>query len=170
MWRDEYEFSWRRGEFARFKSGMDETLAGGSVFREILPLSRLRQIAADGWCRLPGLYFMTKGFVRLDAEGCLDLLRGYLAYLDTVPNFHMMIVDDAALLHSENCWQLKKNHHLAINYWGAREPVMIHSDQLMLLREFQSSFDQLWAQGEMALKNRAGVAAILKDIIKKLEE
>jgi len=165
---NEAEYAWRSGEFTRFKSGMDDTLRGGSVFREILSLTRLNQIVQDGFCRMPGLYFMNKGFVLLDAQGCIDILNGYVRYLETVPNFHLLILDDIATLHSDNCWQLKQNHHLAINHWSGAEPVMIHSDQLILLREFQAHFDRLWAQGAGGIGNRSGVLAIIKDVLKRL--
>ena len=166
----EEEFAWRSAEFARFKSGLDETLRGGSVFREILSLVRLNQIAEDGFCRMPGLYFMKKGFVLLDAKGCADVLRGYVRYLETVPNFHLLILDDITVLHSDNCWQLKQNHHLAINHWSGAEPVMIHSDQLILLREFQAYFDRLWAQGARSIGSRTGVIATLQAVVKRLEQ
>lgn len=164
----EAEYAWRSAEFTRFKSGMDETLRGGSVFREILSLSRLNQIVRDGFCRMPGLYFMKKGFVHLDAQGCADVLNGYIRYLETVSDFHLLILDDITLLHSDNCWQLKQNHHLAINHWSGPEPVMIHSDQLMLLREFQAHFDRLWAQGAGAVGSRANVISILRDVAGRL--
>lgn len=166
----EAEYAWRSAEFTRFKSGMDETLGSGSVFREILSLSRLNQIVRDGFCRMPGLYFMKKGFVHLDAQGCADVLFGYIHYLETVPNFHLLILDDITLLHSDNCWQLKRNHHLAINHWSGPEPVMIHSDQLMLLREFQAHFDRLWAQGAGGIGSRANVISILRDVAGRLDQ
>jgi hypothetical protein len=80
----------------------------------------------------------------------------------------VLILDDIATLHSDNCWQLKQNHHLAINHWSGAEPVMIHSDQLILLREFQAHFNHLWALGTGSLGNRAGVIAALQDVIKRL--
>ena len=166
---NESEYAWRSAEFTRFKSGMDETLRGGSVFREILSLSRLNQIVRDGFCRMPGLYFMRKGFVHLDAQGCADILNGYIQYLEAFPNFHLLILDDITLLHSDNCWQLKQNHHLAINHWSGPEPVMIHSDQLILLREFQAHFDRLWAQGAGGIGSRANVISILQDVVERLK-
>jgi hypothetical protein len=164
----EEEFAWRSAEFIRFKSGMDETLKGGLVFREILSLARLNQIAQDGFCRMPGLYFMFKGFVNLDAEGCAAILNGYIYYLNTVPNFHLLILDDISMLHTDNCWQLKQNHHVAINHWSGNEPVMIHSDQLLLIREFQMHFDSLWAQGSGCIGNRSGVIDTLQDVLERL--
>ncbi|MEA4896090.1 MAG: hypothetical protein VB064_12650, partial [Oscillospiraceae bacterium] len=167
---DETEYAWRSGEFIRFKSGLDQALKNGSVFREILSLARLNQIAQDGFCRMPGLYFMNKGFVLLDAQGCADILNGYTNYLESVPNFHLLILDDIATLHSDNCWQLKQNHHLAINHWSAAEPVMIYSDQLILLREFQAHFDSLWVRGSGSIGNRSGVVSILREVAAKLTE
>ncbi|MEA4816392.1 MAG: helix-turn-helix transcriptional regulator [Lachnospiraceae bacterium] len=162
------EYSWRSLEFIRFKSGMDETLKGGTVFREILSLSRLNQIARDGFCRMPGLYFMNKGFIKLNREGCAAILDGYIRYLKNVPNFHILILDDITTLHSDNCWQLKQNHHLAINHWRGSEPVMIHSDQLILLRDFQAHFDKLWELGTGGIGSRVGVIVILEDVLKDL--
>lgn len=164
----EAEYAWRSGEFSRFKTGMDGTLRGGSAFREILSLVRLNQIVQDGFCRMPGLYFMNKGFTILDTQGCTDILNGYVNYLETVPNFQLLILDDITTLHSDNCWQLKQNHHLAINHWSGAEPVMICSDQLILLREFQMHFDRLWAQGAGGIGNRPGVISILLDVVKRL--
>ncbi len=166
----EAEYVWRSMEFTRFRSGMDETLRNGSVFREILSLSRLNQIVEDGFCRMPGLYFMKKGFVSLDAQGCVAILNGYIRYLKTIPGFHVLILDDITMLHSDNCWQLKQNHHLAINHWSGPEPVMIHSDQLMLLREFQAHFDKLWAGSAGGIGSRAGALSILQDTVKRLTQ
>jgi len=160
----EEEFAWRSSEFKRFKSGMDKILQDGTVLREILSLKRLRQISQDGHCRMPGLYFMREGFVELDKEGCTAIINGYIRYLETIPNFHVLILDDITMLHTDNCWQLKQNHHLAINHWSGSEPVMIYSDQLILLREFQAHFDSLWAQGAGAAGNRSNVLDILRTI------
>jgi hypothetical protein len=158
------EFAWRSAEFTRFKSGMDGALGGDTVFREILSLSRLRQVARDGFCRMPGLYFMQKGFVDLNAGGCAAILNGYIHYLDTVPNFHLLILDDLSALHAGSCWHIKRNVSLAANCWSGEEPLMIHTDQRLIVNEFQSHFDSLWAQGAGSPGNRNNVAAILRDV------
>ncbi|NLI20936.1 MAG: hypothetical protein GX418_05240 [Clostridiales bacterium] len=162
------EFAWRSSEFVRFKGGMDAVLSAGAVYREILPLSRLNDIAQRGSCRMAGLYFMERGYVDLDTEGCLAILMGYIDYLEHIPNFHMLILDDLTLLHQNSCWHLKRNQSLGINNWQGQEPVMIHSDQLILLREFQRHFDALWARGEDAGSSRASVISILKDVVARL--
>lgn len=164
------EYAWRSAEFARFKSNMDQVLAGGSCYREILSLNRLNDIAQRGVCRLPGLYFMERGYLDLDTEGCLAILNGYAEYLENTPNFQLLILDDLTILHQNNCWHLKQNQSLAINYWSGREPMMVHSNQLMLLREFQTHFDRLWAQGKGAIGSRAHMISILRDVVSRLEK
>ena len=163
------EFEWRSAEFIRFKSGMDKTLKDGSVFREILSLARLNRIVQDGFCRMPGLYFMNKGFVDLDVDGCIAILKGYIHYLNTVPNFHLLILDDISALHVDNCWQLKRNQHVAINHWRGEEPVMIHSDQLLLIREFQAHFESLWIRGNGCIGIRSSVITVLRDVVERLD-
>ncbi|NLD59858.1 MAG: hypothetical protein GX647_09425 [Clostridiales bacterium] len=163
------EFAWRSAEFLRFKSGMDGVLCEGMVYREILSLPRLNDIALTGRCRMAGLYFMERGYIDLDAEGCAAILSGYIEYLQTVPSYHMLILDDLSLLHQNNCWHLKQNQSLGINYWQDKEPVMLHSDQLLLLREFQTHFDRLWARGEGYIGNRSNVVSILMDVLERLK-
>ena len=163
------EYAWRSAEFVRFKSGMDRVLKTGSPYREIICLSRLNDIVLRGSCRMAGLYFMERGYIDLDTMGCTAILNGYINYLESTPNFSMLILDDLSVLHQNNCWHLKKNQSLGINYWQGREPVTIHSDQLMLLREFQMHFDQLWAQGVGAVGSRANVISILRNVARRLE-
>lgn len=165
----EEEYAWRSAEYMRFKNGLDETLKDGAVFREIISLSRLNDIAKTGFCRMSGLYFMQGGYVSLTAQGCADILNGYIRYLETVPNFHLLIVDKFNEIHESNCWQLKQNHHLAVNCWSGPEPTMIYSDQLMLIREFQNHFDALWANGISNIGNRTNVISILQEVVRRLK-
>lgn len=162
------EYAWRSAEFARFQNGMNLVLAGGARFREILSLARLNDIAERGTCRMSGLYFMELGYADLDAEGCARVLEGYIAYLNKYPNFSVLILDDFARLHEGACWQLKREHHIAINDWQSPRPVMVYSDQLMLLREFQAHFDRLWALGAGGAGGRGNAILILKDVLARL--
>lgn len=164
------EYAWRSSEFVRFKCGMDAVLKAGSPFREIVSLSRLNDIALRGRCRMAGLYFMELGYIDLDAEGCSDILNGYIDYLKREPNFNLLIFDDLSILHQSNCWHLKQNQSLGINDWQGREPVMIHSDQLILLREFQAHFEKLWEEGRKAVGNRANVISMLQDVVGRLNQ
>ncbi len=164
------EFDWRSAEFMRFQKGMDAALSGGAVFREILSLERLNQVARDGFCRMPGLYFMGSGFVNLDATGCAAILKGYIHYLETVPAFNVLILDDLSILNVGSCWHIKQNASVAVNCWSGEEPLMIHTDQILLVGEFQSRFNDLWEQGKGFIGSRAGVTAILQDVLTQLAE
>ena len=164
------EYAWRSSEFVRFKSGMNDMLKAGSVYREIISLSRLNDIALRGSCRMAGLYFMERGYIDLDKSGCIDILNGYIDYLENVPCFNMVIVEDLSILHQNSCWHLKYNQSLGINNWQGRIPVMIHSDHLILLREFQTHFDKLWRQAEDTGSNRASVVSILRDVVSRLSK
>lgn len=161
--KDLSEFAWRSAEFGKLKAGMDGNLQSGAAFREIIPLSRLNDIVRRGSCRMAGLYFAELGYVDLDARGCADILSGYIDYLEHQPNFSLLILDDLPELNGNNCWHIKQGDHVSVNNWQGDEPVMIYSDQLMLLREFQSRFDALWAKGAGAVGNRANVISILRD-------
>lgn len=163
------EYAWRSAEFVRFKSGMDSNLKQGVPFREVLSLKRLNDIAQQGFCRMAGLYFMERGYIELDAEGCAAILKGYMDYLEKVPNFQLLILDDLSPAQKDNCWQIKREHHVAINHWSGRSPVMIYSDQTMLLREFGARFDALWAQGAGGVGSRSNVMSILRDVMERLE-
>lgn len=74
---------------------------------------------------MAGLYFMERGYIELDAEGCAAILKGYVEYLEKVPNFKLLILDDLSTAQKDNCWQIKREHHVAINHWSGPEPVMI---------------------------------------------
>ena len=51
-----------------------------------------------------------------------------------------------------------------------KEPVMVYSDQLMLLREFQTRYDALWERGAGAIGSRVNVISILKDVAGRMEK
>ncbi len=164
------EFSWRSAEFVRFQVGMNTNLNNGVQFREILSLSRLNDIVLNGRCRMAGLYFAERGYIDLDTRGCVDILNGYLDYLEREPTFRLLILDDLTALHGNNCWHIKQSGHVTINNWQGTEPVMVYSDQLSLLREFQERFDGLWEQGSSSIGSRANVVRIIRDTIARLDE
>ena len=149
---------------------MDNALDSGSVFREIIPLSRINDIVKTGVCRMSALYFMKKGYVYLDTQGCIDILQGYIDTLNNRDNFQIYITDKDLATTSDSCTQIKRDLHVAINYWGGVEPVMVHSDQVLILKEFQNTFDKLYASGEGFAGSKNNVISILNDAIKKLKD
>lgn len=139
------QYRWRYQEFSRFKEAMDSVLKH-SRFREVLSLTMLHQIAETGRCRMPSMYFMEAGVWNLDAEDCLDILDGYIHYLRSVPSFQVILLDDEALFMPNSCWHIKNNKHVMIHSWNIDHPVMVYSDQLLLIDEFQRHFEHLWGK------------------------
>ena len=137
------QYEWRHLEFARFKAAMDQVLTD-SRFREVLSLGKLREIARTGRCRMPSMYFMDTGVWELDAAACVNILDGYIDFLECVPNFHVVLLEDETLFMPNSCWHIKSNRHIMIHSWNTDEPVMVYSNQLMLIDEFQKHFDHLW--------------------------
>ena len=138
------QYDWRYQEFTRFQEAMN-TVLGNSRFREVLSLPKLNEIAETGCCRMPSMYFMDTGVWHIDAEDCVETLNGYLRYLEAYPNFQVVLLDDESLFMENSCWHIKNNKHVMIHSWNIDNPIMVYSDQLLLIDEFQRHFDNLWA-------------------------
>jgi hypothetical protein len=158
----------RSNEFKRFKYGMDENLRSGTVFREIISRERLERIAVEKRCRMPGVYFLEKGILELDAAGCIAILEGYIDYLKSFPNFNLMIADGITAINTDSCWHLKQNRHVTINAWDKQEPTLIYSDQLILTHEFQMHFNNLWMRESYSLGVRGKTIETLEYILTEL--
>lgn len=139
----EEEFVWRQQEFLRFQQAMAEVMHE-SVFREVLSLPRLREIARTGTCRMPGIYFFNTGIHEIGAKDCAALIEGYIRTLETEPNFSVILLDDEQLFMPNSCWHIKLNKHVMIHTWNSDTPTLIYSDQLLLIDEFQKHFVSLW--------------------------
>ena len=139
------QYQWRLDEFARFKRAMDEVLST-SRFREVLSLPKLNEIAETGKCRMPSMYFFEAGVWHLDAADCVHILDGYIRYLTEFPQFQVVLLSDESLFMENSCWHIKNNKHIMIHSWNIDNPIMVYSDQLLLIDEFQRHFDYLWGQ------------------------
>ena len=137
------QYRWRYLEFGRFKAAMDQVLLD-SRFREVLSLGKLREIAQTGRCKMPAMYFMDTGVWYLKAMDCVNVLDGYIEYLERVPNFHVILLEDETLFMPNSCWHIKSNKHIMIHSWDVDQPLMVYSDQMMLIDEFQKHFNHLW--------------------------
>lgn len=155
----EDQYAWRYNEFERFKSAMDAVLQT-SRFREVLSLSKLHEIAETGVCHMPSMYFMEAGTWNLDAQDCVNIFDGYIHYLETAPDFQVVLLEDEQLFSSNSCWHIKNNKHIMIHSWNIDEPMMVYSDQLMLIDEFQQHFDRLW--------QKTGAGSSKRQVIKML--
>ena len=158
----EDQYAWRYNEFDRFKSAMDAVLQT-SRFREVLSLSKLREIAETGICRMPSMYFFWAGIWNLDAQDAVNIFDGYIYYLENTPNFQVILLEDEQLFSSNSCWHIKNNKHIMIHSWNIDEPMMVYSDQLMLIDEFQQHFDRLW-QKTGAGSSKRQVIRMLKSL------
>ena len=164
------QFKWRSAEFERFKIGMNDNLNTDTVFREMLSLKRLRQIAEEGTCKMPALYFMNAGITYLDAPGCLAIIEGYIEYLKGVPNFHVVILDDMPIINENCCWHLKQNREITLNGWIDEEHIILHSNQLMLTHEFQMIYNEMWNRENYSEGQRKKSINVLQDIAKQLKQ
>lgn len=157
------QYHWRYLEFGRFKAAMDQVLLD-SRFREVLSLAKLREIAATGRCRMPSMYFMDTGVWKMNAEDCVNILDGYIDYLERVPNFHVILLDDETLFMPNSCWHMKCNKHIMIHSWDRDQPMMVYSDQMMLIDEFQKHFDNLWEKMNAGGSSKRSAVETLRDI------
>ena len=148
------QYDWRYQEFERFKAGMDQILET-SRSREILCLPKLREIVSTGVCRMPAMYFFSPGIWKLDAEDCLALLDGYIHYLEAFPQFQVILLEDEALFMPNSCWHIKKDRHIMIHSWDIDNPLMVYSDEMLLIDEFQNHFDGLWKRVSPGMTRRA---------------
>ena len=145
----EEQYSWRYNEFVRFKEAMKGVMES-SRFREIISLSKLKEIAESGVCRMPAMYFLETGIWEIDAQDCVNILNGYIHYLKDNPDFQVILLDIPELFISNSCWHIKSNKHIMIHTWEIDNPMMVYSDQLMLIEEFQQHFDRLWEKSMAA--------------------
>lgn len=162
------QYLWRYQEFTRFKEAMDDVLKN-SRFREILSLSMLSQIAETGRCKMPSMYFMDAGVWYLDAEDCVDILDGYIRYLKTVPGFQVILLEDEALFMPNSCWHIKSNKHVMIHSWNIDHPIMVYSDQLLLIDEFLRHFEHLWGHRNATGANSRAAIEALEDLRARCE-
>jgi len=166
---DDAQFQWRSDEAARFKSSMVNNFNNGTVFREILSLNRLRQIAEEGNCKMPSLYFMYAGITYLDARGCLSAIEGYINFLKQSPNFHVIILDEMPIINENCCWHLKQNMDISLNGWTKDEHIILYSNQLALTHEFQMIYNDLWDKENYSSGMRKKTIQTLQDIAEQLK-
>ena len=164
------QLKWRRVEIARFMNGLQEILGSGSVYREMISLKRINQIVKEGQCKMPGLYFLGTGIAYLDAKGCLSLFEGYIAYLQKYPDFHLTILDEITELNDSNCWHIKQNHHWMLNGWSREENITLFTNQLMLLHEFQTQYNEIWKKADYSEGRRRQTIKTLQESIRQLKE
>lgn len=161
MGNQEENYRWRYQEFDRFKQGIGQMMQD-SRNREILCLPKLREIAQTGCCRMPSMYFFGAGVWTLDAEDCVNLFDGYIHDLNTYEAFQVVLLDDESLFMNNSCWHIKNNRHIMIHSWDIDHPIMVYSEEMLLIDEFQKHFDGLW--------NKISAGTTKKETIDKLTQ
>lgn len=164
------EYAWKCNEYRRFKDGFNNMMETGMSCLEIISYNRLKEIVREKNCKMAGLYFMQTGFFELDLQGCIDILTGYVEYLEKYPNFSLLILDNLPELHSCNCWHIKHNTSIAINDWNGAGPIMIHSNHNVVVQEFQTHYNTIWERGKGSMKNKAYIISVLKSVIGELKK
>lgn len=162
------ELRWRDEEFIKLKKNFDENLKQ-SRFREILSLPMLRKIAAEGRCRMPAMYFFSAGICYLSPEDTVNLFDGYIDCLENVPGFQVVLLEDDSQFMPNSCWHIKNNKHIMIHSWNSERPMMVYSDQLMLIDEFQKHFNALWEKSDTGETKRHTIEILrsIRDSVKK---
>ena len=76
----------------------------------------------------------------------------------------MILLEDETLFIPNSCWHIKNNKHVMIHSWNVDEPLMIYSDQMMLIDEFQKHFDDLWGKNSGGGSSKRAAIETLREI------
>ena len=119
------------------KAGFEKNLENGAVYRENHFIGVFKNMVIDGFCELPSIYFMDTGKIRIDKKECVSILKGYGRMLKTYPNYHLAIIEQLDE-NQQSLRHIKCNRHITINPWKNSQPVLIYSDQMIMVHEFQT--------------------------------
>lgn len=134
---------WRSEEYLYIKGGLENNLKSGSVLREIISAEMIKDIVINGICEVPALYFMDKGKVLIDQKACLAILKGYIKMLKTYPNYHLAIAQQLDEK-QQGTRHIKQGRHITLNSWKRAQPILVYSEQIIMIHEFQMIFNELW--------------------------
>ena len=154
------EYDWRMQYFHELNSGLPGFMRS-SRSREVLSLSMLEKIVETGRCRMPGMYFMTSGIAYIDREDIAALLDDLIRYLEEYPDFHILLLAEDSLFSPNSCWHIKSSKHVDIHTWNIDAPVLVVSDRVLMIEEFQHYFDAMW--------ERTATGTTNKDTIRELQ-
>lgn len=143
LWPQDDQFEWRYREFARFQDGFANMMST-SRNREVLSLPKLREITRTGQCRMPAMYFLSPGIYTMSPRECVNLFDGYIRWLESAPDFQVVLTEDAQIFMPDSCWHIKNNRHIMLHSWNIDDPLMVYSEEMLLIDEFQRHFDLLW--------------------------
>jgi len=157
---------WRKEEFLRMKDGFENNLKSGAIFREIIPLEYIKKMVTNGSCELPSVYFMNQGKTLIGQKSCVSLLKGYVRMLEEYPNYHLAIAHQLDE-NEHSARHIKRNRHILLYPWKNAQPAMIYSEQMIMIHEYQTHFNDLWMR--LSMGTRESTAALLGMIAKEME-
>jgi len=158
---------WRSEEYLRIKDGFQSNLKNGTVFREIITAEFLKDMVINGSCSLPSLYFMDTGRTLLDQKSCAAILKGYRRMLKNYPNYHLSVTPRMAE-DQQSTRHLKHSRHLTLNPWKSARPMLIYSEQMLMIHEFQTYFNELWMN--LSAGTREKTMTLLNVMAEQFEE
>ena len=156
----------RKEEFLRMKVGFENNLKNGAIFREIIPLEYIKKMVINGSCELPSMYFMNQGKTLIGQKSCVSLLKGYVRMLETYPNYHLAIAQQLDEK-EQSTRHIKRNRHILLYPWKNTQPALIYSEQIIMIHEYQTHFNNLWMRFSMV--TRESTVTLLGMIAKEME-
>ncbi|HBN85098.1 MAG TPA: hypothetical protein DDZ89_14790 [Clostridiales bacterium] len=157
---------WRSEEYLRIKNGFENNLKNGIVFREIISADFLKNMVVNGCCELPSMYFMDTGITLIQTKSCAALLAGYIRTLKNYPNYHLYVapyLDET----QTGTRHIKHGRHVSLNPWK-EEPKLIFSDQMIMIHEFQTYFNELWMN--LSAGTRENSISLLEIMLQEVEK
>lgn len=156
---------WRSEEYLCIKNGLENNLKSGAIFREIISAEFIKNMVINGTCELPALYFMDTGNARIGHKACIGILKGYIRMLKTYPNYHLSIARQLDE-NQQGTWHIKHGRHITFNPRKEAQPMLIYSDQMIMIHEFQMVFNELWVN--LSAGTRENTISLLDRMIEEI--
>lgn len=158
---------WRCEEYLKLKDGFENNLKRGTIFREIITPESIKDMIINGSCELPSIYFMDTGKTLISRKLCLAILKGYRKMMKTYPNYHLAITQQLGE-NQQGTRHIKYSRHITLNPWKNAQPMLIYSDQMIVIHEFQRYYNELWMS--LSTGTRENTIAFLDIMIKEIEK
>lgn len=158
---------WRREEYSQVKNGFENNLKRGTIFREIISSESIKGMVVNGSCELPSIYFMDTGKMLIDKRLCAAILKGYARMLKTYPNYHLAIAQKLDE-NQQGTRHIKHSRHITLSPWKSARPMLIYSDQMIMIHEFQTYYNELWMS--LSAGTRENTIAFLDIMTEEIEK
>ncbi|NCC16096.1 MAG: XRE family transcriptional regulator [Clostridia bacterium] len=157
---------WRSEEYLQIKNGFESNLKEGVVFREIISAEFLKNMVVSGSCELPSVYFMDTGKTLIQTKACAAILAGYIRMLKSYPNYHLSVAPHLSET-QKGTRHIKHGRHVTLGPWK-NESKLIFSDQMIMIHEFQTYFNDLWMS--LSAGTRENTISLLEIMLQEIEK